>query len=201
MASIFKQQYTATDKNGKKVKRKSQYWYIDYKTSDGTRKRVKGFKDKTATQQLAAKLEKEAELDQAGIIDRFKEHRKRPLKEHLEDFCSSLQARGNTPEYCNLTHYRAERICNGCKFLMWNDIQASKVQKFLTELKKAENGISVKTCNYYLKSLKQFCRWMVQDRRADESPLEHLKFDTVKKIIDEEHPRRVFRVRPIETFT
>jgi len=44
MASIFKQQYTTRDKSGKKVKKKSAYWYIDYKTADGTRKRVKGFK-------------------------------------------------------------------------------------------------------------------------------------------------------------
>ena len=35
MASVIRQQYTTIDKNGKKVKRKSQYWYIDYKTSDG----------------------------------------------------------------------------------------------------------------------------------------------------------------------
>ena len=48
MASIFKQQYTTKDKNGKKVKRKSSYWYIDYKSSDGTRKRLKAYKDKQA---------------------------------------------------------------------------------------------------------------------------------------------------------
>ena len=69
MASIFKQRYTATDSKGKKVKRKSQYWYIDYKNDDGTRKRVKGFKDKQATTQLAAKLEKEAELAEAGMVE------------------------------------------------------------------------------------------------------------------------------------
>ena len=185
MASIFKQKYTVAGDNGKRIRKQSQSWYIDYKTAEGTRKRVKGFKDKQATVQLAAKLEKESELAQAGVVDKYKEHRKRPLAEHLEDFRSSLRAKGNTPEYCRLTHYRLEQICNGCKFLIWNDIQASKVQKHLTELKKADNRISVKTCNYYLKAIKQFCRWMVQDRRADESPLEHLKFDTVKKIVDE----------------
>ena len=67
MASIFKQQYTTSGKDGKRIKKKSAYWYIDYKATGGTRKRVKGFKDKTATAQLAAKLEKEAELAEAGI--------------------------------------------------------------------------------------------------------------------------------------
>jgi len=47
MASIFKQQYTAKDpKTGKRVKKKTQFWYVDYKGLDGIRKRVKGYKDK-----------------------------------------------------------------------------------------------------------------------------------------------------------
>ena len=66
MASIIRQQYTIKDRNGKRIKKKSAYWYIDYKAAGGVRKRVKGFKDKTATAQLAAKLEKEAELAEAG---------------------------------------------------------------------------------------------------------------------------------------
>ena len=66
MSSIFKQQYTTKDQNGKRIKKKSAYWYIDYKAAGGVRKRIKGFKDKTATVQLAAKLEREAELAQAG---------------------------------------------------------------------------------------------------------------------------------------
>ena len=32
-----------------------------------------------------------------------------------------------------------------------------------------------KTKNYYLQAVRQFCRWMVQNRRASESPLNHLK--------------------------
>ena len=60
MASLIRRKYKAKDKNGKIVTKQSAYWYIDYKGPDGIRKRVKGFKDKTATTQLAAKLEKEA---------------------------------------------------------------------------------------------------------------------------------------------
>ncbi len=43
----------------------------------------KGYRDKQATAQSGAKLEKESELAQGGIVDRFKEHGKRPLKEQL----------------------------------------------------------------------------------------------------------------------
>ncbi len=178
MASIFKQKYTVAGNNGKRIRKQSKFWYIDYKTADATRKRVKGFKDKQATAQLAAKLEKEAELAQVGIVDKYKEHRKRPLRKHLEDFLSSLQAKGNTPEYCNLTHYRAERICNGCKFLYWADISASDVQLYIADLRDSRE-ISQKTSNYYLQAVKQFCNWMLKDKRAGgESPLKHL--DAIK---------------------
>ena len=153
MASIFRQRYTVKDKNGKTIRKQSKNWYIDYKAADGARKRVKAFKDKQATAQLAAKLERESELAQAGIVDKYKEHRKRPLREHLEDFLSSLQAKGNTLEYCNLTYYRAERICNGCKFLYWNDISASDVQLYIADLRDS-GEVSQKTSNYYLQAIK-----------------------------------------------
>ena len=94
MASIFRQMYTLKDENGKRIRKKSKFWYIDFKTADGTRSRIKAFKDKQATAQLAAKLEKEAELAQAGVVDRYKEHRLRPLIEHVEDFYKSLLAKG-----------------------------------------------------------------------------------------------------------
>ena len=48
MASIFRQSYTVKDKSGKRIRKKSKFWYIDYKTADETRKRIKGFKDTAA---------------------------------------------------------------------------------------------------------------------------------------------------------
>ena len=38
MASIFKQKYTVAGNNGKRIRKQSQYWYIDYKAADETRK-------------------------------------------------------------------------------------------------------------------------------------------------------------------
>jgi len=175
MASIFKQQYTAKGKDGTRIKKKSKFWYIDYKGVDGIRKRVKGFKDKTATAQLAAKLEKEAELAEVGIVDRYKEHRKRPLAEHIEDFRESMLAKGGTVRHVEVTLSRITRIVEGCKFVMWDDVSASRTQNLLAQLRKSEPGISRKTSNYYLQSIKQFCSWMVQDARSSESPLKHLK--------------------------
>ena len=188
MASLIRRRYKAKDKNGKVIQKQSPYWYIDYKTAGGTRKRIKGFKDKTATAQLAAKLEKEAELAESGVIDKFAEHRKRPLLEHIEDFRQSLLAKGDTLEYARLTVYRVKKIIKGCGFTFWTDIRASKTQQYLASLRNKKDGLSSQTSNYYLQSIKQFCRWMVQDQRAGESPTEYLKGLNVRT--DRRHDRR-----------
>jgi site-specific recombinase XerD len=181
MASVFKQQYTTKGKNGEKIKKRSAHWYIDYKSPDGTRKRVRGFKDKAATLQLAAKLEKESELAHAGIIDKFKEHRKRALSEHMEDFRHFLLAKGNTAKHAELTVSRAKRIMEECEFCLWDDIAGSKVQFCLSNIQSGEKAVGAQTSNYYLQSIKQFCHWMVQDGRASASPLEHLKKKKTEK--------------------
>jgi len=79
-------------------------------------------------------------------------------------------------------------------------ISASKVEKTISQLRKTArmvenlNGkktviekdlglLSQKTQGYYLKAVKQFYRWMVQDQRSEQSPVEHLqaKKSTSKK--------------------
>jgi len=184
MASVFKRKYNKVVR-GKKVKKQSKCWYVKYRDAEGIEQRVKGYPDKEATRQMAARLEKEAALAQEGVVDRYKEHRKRPLTEHLEDFQKSLLAKGNTVKHAELTLSRAETIVAGCKFTTWSDISASKVEQFLAGLRDNGNGVTVTTSNYYLQSVKQFCRWLVQDGRASESPLEHLK----KKKAEKTHQR------------
>ena len=126
-------------------------------------------------------------------MDRYKEHRRKALAEHLEDFRQSLLAKG-TKKHAMQTAQRVKIVLEGCKFVTWNDIQPSKVQNCIASLRGIKIGASASTCNYYLKCIKQFCKWMVQDRRASESPLEHLKGEVVRKVVDEEHPRRALEI-------
>ena len=179
MAGIFKQQYTTTvKKNGKpvKIKRKTQCWYIEYRNADDVLRRIKGFKDKTATRQLADQLERKVALAAVGIVDQFEEHKKRLLSEHLGDFESALRADGLTEHYVKTTRKRAEAVMTDCGFVRWTDISASRVQQSIAKMKQA-----AKTRRDYQQATKQFLTWMVQDRRAGENPLAHLKPITVTK--------------------
>ena len=84
---------------------------------------------------------------------------------------------------------------NGCTFKLWSDIQPSKVQQYLNDLRQGKNGISAQTFNFYLNAVKQFCKWMVQDQRASESPLNHLKGLNVRT--DRRHDRRALEPKEI----
>src|SRR5262249_54284624 len=66
------------------------------------------------------------------------------------------------------------------------DVAASRVQTFLADLRK--DGTSTQTSNHYLRSIKQFTRWLVRDRRANDDPLAHLAMLNVST--DRRHDRR-----------
>jgi len=177
MASIFRQRYTVKDQNGKRVRKHSKCWYVDFKAADGTRKRIKGFQDKAATAQLAARLEREAERELAGLGDKYKEDRKRPLLQHLNDFRESLANKGTTEKQAQQVYNRTAAILKGCGFVFMADIQASRIQQYIAERRK--EGLSIRSSNFYLQAIKQFCRWLVADQRAAENPIEYLKGQTV----------------------
>jgi integrase/recombinase XerD len=118
-------------------------------------------------------------LVEIGLLDSTRVAMNKPLSEHLEDYAKSLQAKGNTQKHVEHTKNRITRVFEGCKFRYWSDLSASKVQSFLNRLKQDDGaedikGISHQTFNYYLGSLKSFCRWMVKERRATSLPLSHL---------------------------
>ena len=192
MASIFKRKRKIVRPDGRKAIKQSRCWYVKYRDVDGIERRVKGYADKEATRQMAARLEKEAALANEGVVDRFKDHRMRPLGEHLEDFRRFLLAKGNTAKHAELTYSRARAVVTGCGFAMWGDISASKVQQFIAGLRNNGEGLSAQTSNFYLAATKQFCRWMVQDQRAAESPVQHLKGLNVRT--DRRHDRRALEV-------
>ncbi len=55
--------------------------------------------DKAATMQRAAEIKREVERRASGLIDRFAEHRKRPLSEHLDDWHQGLIDKGPIDQF------------------------------------------------------------------------------------------------------
>ncbi len=133
----------------------------------------------------------------------------KPLTEHLEDFKQSLLAKGDTIKHAQLIYFRVKRVFNECKLEYWSNISLSTIQQRISGLqnqvevveiqriankkvkkRKLKNlgEASTKTKNYYVKSLKHFGVWMVNDRRVSESPFRYLK--NISSDGTERHPRR-----------
>ena len=161
--------------DGTKIIREASKWYIEYKDADGCITRVPGYTDKKATEQYAGELEREAEHVRSGYKPKEHEQLQRPLQEHLGDFRSFLESKGDSKSHVSVTVQRARRVFDSCQFTFWRDISASRALNCVAGLKHHDKSLSNQTMNLYLKAIKQFCRWMVQDGRAGESPVENLQ--------------------------
>ena len=155
---------------------------------------------------LSSKLRRS--LHQIGLVESSRGAGMEPLARHLvgevDDegnvvfvgFKQALLAQGNTPDYVATVIARAKRIIVDCDFVYWADLSASRTMAYLNGLRadkvnaKGETvrGISAQTFNFYLAALKYFCRWMVKDGRASESPIAHL--DGLNVRVDRRHDRR-----------
>ncbi len=181
MARIYRATYTTTGPDGRRIKHRSAKWYIGYTDADGRYSRVAGFTDRIATQRRATELEQAA---QRG--DRYGEHSRRPLAEHVADWEKALSDKGDAPEHAAKSAANLRRVLDGCGFARWPDVAAGKVEAYLAE--RIREGLGVTTANHYLQACKGFCSWMVQDRRAKESPLAYLRRRNAAA--DKRHERR-----------
>jgi integrase len=146
-------------------------------------------------------------LAQWELIDSKRVAASKLLTSHMDDFKAALVARGNTEKHASLTVCRVKRIFDGCGFRFWSNVSASEVERCLAELRKdktrdgkvVKRGISAASSNHHLTAVKAFCKWMVRDRRASQSPVEHLKALNVRT--DRRHDRRALSVEEIRWLT
>jgi len=188
MAEVYRPVFYVDPTTGKRVKaslpgavrKKSPTWWIRYYMPDGRRPKVKGYRDRKATEAYAAELERKAIRADAGLIDPTDEHADTPLGQHLSAYVAYLTAKGNTPKHFSVTQTRVQACLDGCKFVRISDVQTSAVLSFLADLRhpkegdapnETKKGKSIATANYYLTAIKGFTRWLWKDRRVVSDPL------------------------------
>jgi len=123
-------------KDGKQYLRPLKRWYVSYRDANGTIKRVKGFADLKATEQLANELERKADRMQSGFTDPAEEHIRRPLAEHLKDYAAALTAKGGTAAHVVLTVSRIGSLLSGCGFTFFKDADAGRAAEWLNSLRR-----------------------------------------------------------------
>lgn len=181
MASVYKK----TRDKGKK----NRPWYVNYTDHLGKRRTLKGFTDRRATEQMAAKLEHDVMLRKRGLIDPAREReleiQSSDLEKHLKDYEKSLS--DNSPKHIKLTMGRVRRIIAGCNFLAVSDLNPDSVVAYLQEIR-TKNNLGRRTYNHYLQAIDGFCNWMLLNKRIPRNPLQGL--ERLNAEVDVRHKRR-----------
>ena len=195
--SLFKPSYKDR-KTGKK--KKVAKWWVEVRDHQGIVRRFPAFTDKRQAGKFEEKLkaliekrenceslgelaewveslpiETRERLVSTGLLDKRRFIAAKSLQAHIEDFEASLKAKGNTNRHVQTTISRIKQIIAGCGFKSWSDVSAHRVERYLAELRRSENGISKATSNHYLQAIQQFGNWLVDNERATTSPLRILK--------------------------
>jgi len=171
-------------------------WYIGFTDNRQIRRQLPAFTSKKSTERAAQKIEEllsacgilspdlqrwieeipetmRRRLVQYSLIDnrRLSENIGKPLLSHLEDFCAGMSADRRKAEYVRQTHTRIEDILNGCRFVLWSDIDGNKVKTYLAK-SRGQDGYGERTYNNYLRCFKMFCAWLIrEDRVAGSDPM------------------------------
>lgn len=194
---LYRPTVTRKRPDGTRFKEKSRVWWGKFQHPNTGKLTYLSLKtrDKSAAKTLLRVAERRAAMEAAGLTNPYEQHLARPLAEHIKEWKSDLHAKNNTEKHVDTITGRAERLVEWCRFRRWADVSASRVQSLLCDLRAGrvdgyEQGVSVQTSNFYRQAIKQFCRWMVRDGRADKSPVEHLSAENVRT--DRRHDRRPF---------
>ncbi len=183
MSSLFRKQitrYVGPDgkrcpkdaPEAKRVDEKSSKWYGRFRSPDSIVREVALFKDKTASRQRLAELERKAEQSDSGLLDPFEKSRKEPLADHVAAFRQHLESKGNSGQHVALTVARCEAAFSGCGFKLLGQLDADKVANWLKQ--RRDEGLGVATSNHHLVAVKGFGNWLVKARRLERNPFAHL---------------------------
>ena len=130
-------------KDGRYYLRPSKCWYFKCRDAAGTVRRVKGFADLKATEQLAAETERKASRVRSGFTDPAEEHARRPLVDHLKDYAAALEAKGGTIAHVHQTAGRISALLSGCGFAFLQDVDTAKASDWLNALRRNSNPVAV----------------------------------------------------------
>lgn len=156
-------------KNGTSVQVTASKWYVEYRDSNDTVKRVAGYTDKKATQQFAAELERQSERERVGIVDVPLGQISAPFQQHLTDWVADLQRTGRSTDYIRKVRSRIGRLRDNLHWVTLSSIHPDGVTRWLAL--QLRRGLGQRTENHYVEALNSFCNWSVIQRRMEKTRL------------------------------
>lgn len=200
-----------TNGNGRSVADKT--YAIEVRDHSDVLRGFSAFTDRTASQELERNLKRLVALRMSGIepdadLARFLDVCPVAIREHLAgwgiiDFHHStngrllnvmvdawamhLQAKECSGSHLRQAVSRVKRIFKECRLSYWTDVQADKVEIWLSDQRRNYN-MGNRTSNSHLASAKAFCTWMQKSGHARSNPL--FRLSNVNERADKRRERR-----------
>ena len=198
MASLFRQQIVRyVDADGKRIKKSdsgairraesSKKWYGEFKNEHGILERVALATDKASARAMLNKIVIDVERRISGLVSELETHAATQLSEHLEEYGSFLEGKGDSEHHVRLTKTRITKTLEGCGFRRIADLDGVRLSAWLKELRTVDD-LSSQTSNYYLGAIKGFCNWLVEHERLERNPF--LSNKPLNTKLDRRHDRR-----------
>jgi len=192
---VFQTKYTNSE--GKKKGRRN--WRVYFRDHCNVTHRLAAFADKQASVDLGRNLDRlsaglkagekpdlemtrwiqtlpvriTSQLAQWGLLDTRTTSAKKRVSKHVEDYKRALIDQDKTKQHASLTANRVLAIAEATGAVFLSELSAAKVEAYLANRRR--EGMSKKSSNHYLASIKAFCNWLVEQRRLRESMVAHLK--------------------------
>lgn len=141
--------------------------FIDPATSKKVQRRL--FRDKAASRAELSKLIRDAERRASGLVDRFDEHRRSPLLEHVAAYFAHCAHVGQSEMHRHNKRVQLDRIIAGVRATRFADLEPNAVERVLGELRLA--GKSARTVNQHRATVISFLNWCVKSGRVESNPL------------------------------
>jgi len=128
MATVFKR--------GPNKNHKGARWVVCWFDAErGEWRNRTAYTDKESSVELGRRLEREAARRTEGLTDPMDAHRRRPIDQHLTDFIAKVNAGQRDARYAQQLENRIRRIIDGTKIERLHELDAVRVERFLSELR------------------------------------------------------------------
>lgn len=168
MASIYKRSYKAKDGTTKR----SPTYCIQFTDEHGRLRRVKGFRDKTATEQKAAQLVLEVERRKAGLPV-GPNPKTTKITEAITAYIADMARRNTATDHQKESNRILTTIAQACSWQTLSQIAPADFTAYQST--RAANGTATRTTNRHHETLRAFCNWCVRTGHLSNNPIERLR--------------------------
>lgn len=122
-----------------------------------------------------------------GIVDEVIEEAKKPLSEQMEDFRQHLIAKNDTETHVKNTVNMIAYVAANQRWRDTRSLTATSMEMFLNYIRN-ERNLSIGRLNHYIRAVKSFSRWLLDNDRIEKDPFRRIK--VLNDATDQRHHRR-----------